>query len=537
MKKVYIASVQPDVDGPVFGRNLNPADFMKAQDFDHRHVEQITKDLLVAGAASAQVAGFAATLTAGLGVSIAKGDVVDQNGVCYETDQEGDGPSVVAMAAAHVSLPRIDLIVATLSIDTPVLTEFESFRRLRTQAELDASLMAYPATQYETPTELHTRATIVVKTGVPNASPAAPVAGDGEAPLWRVHVAAGQVTLGGGDLTDVRPLMKSLYQVIADLAVTNAAIATINTALAGVELLAHKGAANGYAGLDGGGKVPLAQLPAISISDTFPVASQAAMLALTAERGDVAIRSDINQSFILAAEPAATLGNWKQLLFPAPVTSFNGRTGAVALLLADVTAALGYTPVNKAGDSMTGALAVTNSINGLNVLDLLTHSSGQGIRLIAESTVVLLDMFISGTLTDFKVDATSGAPMLIVQKDLNDEFIAKILGGSGGRNWGLLINVSASGIYGESLLRLQRSGVNVIDFLANGLVALSLSTAPDLSGAGKVHMGGDSFRLDQSRSPASNATGKAGEHCWDANFIYICTATNTWKRIALTGGY
>jgi hypothetical protein len=261
------------------------------------------------------------------------------------------------------------------------------------------------------------------------------------------------------------------------------------------------------------------------------------MLTLTAERGDVAIRTDVNQTFILSAEPAATLANWKQLLFPMPVTSFNTRTGAVTLLLADVTAALGFTPVNKAGDTMTGALNITNSLNGLNVLDLLTQSAGQGIRLTAQSTVMLLEMLVSGApALAFKVDAGSTTPMVIIKKDLNDEFIAKILGGSGGRNWGLLIDISASGIYGESFLRLKQSGVTVFDFLANGLVALGVSVA-DLSGTGKVHMGGDSFRLNESRSPASNATGKAGEHCWDANYIYICTATDTWKRAALTGGY
>ena len=36
---------------------------------------------------------------------------------------------------------------------------------------------------------------------------------------------------------------------------------------------------------------------------------------------------------------------------------------------------------------------------------------------------------------------------------------------------------------------------------------------------------------------ASNATGTAGQICWDANYIYVCTATNTWKRSPLTGGY
>ena len=36
---------------------------------------------------------------------------------------------------------------------------------------------------------------------------------------------------------------------------------------------------------------------------------------------------------------------------------------------------------------------------------------------------------------------------------------------------------------------------------------------------------------------ASNATGTPGQICWDSNYIYVCTATNTWKRSPLTGGY
>lgn len=34
----------------------------------------------------------------------------------------------------------------------------------------------------------------------------------------------------------------------------------------------------------------------------------------------------------------------------------------------------------------------------------------------------------------------------------------------------------------------------------------------------------------------STSPGKQGSMCWDANFIYICTATNTWKRTALSAG-
>ena len=35
----------------------------------------------------------------------------------------------------------------------------------------------------------------------------------------------------------------------------------------------------------------------------------------------------------------------------------------------------------------------------------------------------------------------------------------------------------------------------------------------------------------------STATGTAGQISYDASYIYICTATNTWKRAALTGSY
>lgn len=32
---------------------------------------------------------------------------------------------------------------------------------------------------------------------------------------------------------------------------------------------------------------------------------------------------------------------------------------------------------------------------------------------------------------------------------------------------------------------------------------------------------------------ANNATGTAGQLSWDASYIYVCVATNTWKRVAL----
>jgi len=81
--------------------------------------------------------------------------------------------------------------------------------------------------------------------------------------------------------------------------------------------LTQKGANNGVATLGANGQIPANQIPAVAITDTFVVANQAAMLALNVQKGDVAIRTDLNKTFILQQEPASTLANWKEMLNPA----------------------------------------------------------------------------------------------------------------------------------------------------------------------------------------------------------------------------
>lgn len=79
--------------------------------------------------------------------------------------------------------------------------------------------------------------------------------------------------------------------------------------------------------VDESGKIPVEQIPAVAITDTFPVSSESAMLALTAQRGDVAIRSDVSKTFMLMAEPASTLANWKEFVNDALV-QLGKNTGA-----------------------------------------------------------------------------------------------------------------------------------------------------------------------------------------------------------------
>ena len=76
------------------------------------------------------------------------------------------------------------------------------------------------------------------------------------------------------------------------------------------------------------------------------------------------------------------------------------------------------------------------------------------------------------------------------------------------------------------------TGVNII-------FAQTVSATGNIAGANATvnNMTVNTILSSPLQTKASTDTGTAGQICWDANYIYVCTATNTWKRVALTGGY
>lgn len=89
-----------------------------------------------------------------------------------------------------------------------------------------------------------------------------------------------------------------------------------------------------------GGVVPTSQLPALAIT-TFlgTVANQTAMLALSGQRGDFAIRTDTGSTFVLTSDGGSTLSDWQELETPTDaIQTVNGQTGTVVLGPSDVSA-------------------------------------------------------------------------------------------------------------------------------------------------------------------------------------------------------
>lgn len=64
------------------------------------------------------------------------------------------------------------------------------------------------------------------------------------------------------------------------------------------------------------GKLTASQIPALSINDTFPVASEAELLELTAQRGDVGLivaEEVVTDSYLLTADDPTVADNWVKL--------------------------------------------------------------------------------------------------------------------------------------------------------------------------------------------------------------------------------
>jgi hypothetical protein len=140
--------------------------------------------------------------------------------------------------------------------------------------------------------------------------------------------------------------------------------------------------------------------PTLVITDTFVVGSQAAMIALTAaEKGDVAVRTDVNKTFILTANPYSTLGNWQELLTPTDVvTSVAGRTGAITLSYTDI--------------SGLGTAATTNSTAYATAAQGVKADSALQTIASADGSIVVTTV---GTSVDLAVSQTSPASVLVEQ--------------------------------------------------------------------------------------------------------------------------
>lgn len=110
-----------------------------------------------------------------------------------------------------------------------------------------------------------------------------------------------------------------------------------SAAIADAQIAAVKGENNGLASLDSNGKLVSSQLPPLSLTNVNVVDDEEDQLELTAEAGDVAIRTDESKTYIHNGGTAGTMADWTEILVPTgAVISVNGQSGAVSLTTDDI---------------------------------------------------------------------------------------------------------------------------------------------------------------------------------------------------------
>ncbi len=212
------------------------------------------------------------------------------------------------------------------------------------------------------------------------------------------------------------PLAEADYLKIPGVAKVDTQIDTKITALnLGTASTKNTGTGSGNVPiLDASGKLADSVVPKIAMTNTYVVASQTAMLALSnAQEGDVAVRTDLNKTFILKAAPYSTLANWQELLTPTDaVTSVNGSTGAVTISLAGLGGVASSTYNTHVASNLHLTTEQRTILDNVKIAEI---SDTTGIALASTETAYANSVIIDGLIYYPYVD-TGYTPTKITYK-------------------------------------------------------------------------------------------------------------------------
>lgn len=347
------------------------------------------------------------------------------------------------------------------------------------------------------------------------------------APVQSVFSRTGVVMAQSGDYTFAQ--ISGTPTTLAGYGITDGL--TISAAASTYQALSQKDQALGYPGLDASGKINPLQLPAIAITETFVVASQAAMLALVAQTGDVAVRTDLSETFILQGSNPAVLSDWVLLQTPAsPVQSVFGRLGVVTAQANDYTfSQIGSTPTTLTGYGITLSGDVSNSSNAITIVaNAVTYAKFQQV---AAASLIGNPTGSTGNSQAITLGAGlafSGSTLVTTNAALtktNDTNVTLTLGGSPST---ALVNAASLTLGWTGQLSLTRGGTAASLTASNGGIIYSTASAMAvLSGtatANQVLLSGSSA------APAwSTATYPAST---SANQLLYSSSANTIAELA-----
>ena len=194
----------------------------------------------------------------------------------------------------------------------------------------------------------------------------------------------------------------------------------------------------------------------------------------------------------------------------------------------------------NAGDSAISAsqdLYVSGDITGSTALVVGGIVSGSG-HAVFDTISIGKDVSSAADRGTLQIEAQHDELMFIVSSATNPLIIG-VTGSAGGQ-------VTVGGAHLDAKFNVTGSDIDKLISAKSDTAnpAFYVSGSGDLYASGKIGIGtndpltkldvnGNSIRIRTANTPASaSALGAPGEIRWDANYIYICISTDTWRRIA-----
>lgn len=268
--------------------------------------------------------------------------------------------------------------------------------------------------------------------------------------------------------------------------------------------------------------------------------------------------ASINASEVAAAASAADAEAAQTAAEAAQTAAEAAETAAVAAA-ASLTAAGLLTSIKTVDGTGSGLDAdllqgVTPGAGGLALLDDTDAAAMRttlGVTTAASptftGTATIASATVSGTVAH--AAGTAGAPSITATGDTNTgiyfsaaDTVNISAGGTSrlaiasssitvGTNVQILADAGTTSLpgvafNGDSDTGMCASGANELTLATAGTVRVQLNTSRPIFNYNVVN-------INTSKTPASaGATGTLGDFCWDSSYFYICTASNTWRRVA-----
>lgn len=174
-----------------------------------------------------------------------------------------------------------------------------------------------------------------------------------------------------------------------------------------------------------------------------------------------------------------------------------------------ITNAVGVYIVGK----FQGTGRVTGTVSGFNASGIISSGATAGTTTYLRAGTYNIDLLDAGTTVTYGVG-------LFIDTPSNSGTLTN--------TWAIFIGSQTDGIQTNTPFGIYQNGVSDFNYFG-GKTGFN-TNAP----TAYVDINSDIIRLRTSKTPATaGATGNAGDICWDADFIYVCVTTNTWKKVAI----